>query len=218
MYGENVTANDEINTNWHDKCVIEKQTVTLNETWTDYAYARYHPRTINLINEYQRGDVTKPFDLYPLGTALYNTIDFKENYVHKIRAYVEECDSFQGFHVLLDATDGFGGLSNRCMEHLGDDYERKSIMAVPLFEPRCIDGDEEDAVKDAIRTLNACLCFDGLRENSSLFVPMSTAKSCWGKRPREQLEFHRISYDVRFHAILNTLSFYFVKLTELVIN
>lgn len=97
--------------------------------------------------------------------------------------------------MLTDGTDGFGGLSVGCMEHLNDEYERKSLMVVPLFPPLYKDNVTEVNTNEWHRLLNTCLLFDSLNEYSSLFVPMSTASECW-KEPRKQIDFHRINYDV----------------------
>lgn len=65
------------------------------KVWSDFLYARYHPRTINLVNEYQHNDVEKRFDLFPLGRNLWNCSNFQDEFIDKIRNYVEECDYFQ---------------------------------------------------------------------------------------------------------------------------
>lgn len=47
---------------------------------------------------------------------------------------MEECDSLQGFHLLADAGDGFGGLASCIAEELADQFSQKgqvSFMTSP---------------------------------------------------------------------------------------
>ena len=72
-----------------------------NETnkWVDYLVPRYHQRTINVITEYQHGSTDQPFDIFTYGKNLWKTKKFSEDFVERIRVYVEECDLMQGFQV-----------------------------------------------------------------------------------------------------------------------
>lgn len=65
------------------------------EVWSDYLYARYHHRTLNIINQYEHKNHEVSFDVYPLGRSLWYTEQFQEDFSDKIRQYIEECDSFQ---------------------------------------------------------------------------------------------------------------------------
>lgn len=71
------------------------------KVWSDFLYSRFHPKTINIIKEYQHGNENTPFDLFPLGTELWKKQQFQEDFSDKIRSYVEECDNF---HVCFDLT------------------------------------------------------------------------------------------------------------------
>lgn len=74
-----------------------------NETnkWVDYLIPRFHPRSINVVTDYEHGSTTQPFDIFPVGQNLWNTKKFSEDFVDKIRAYTEECDFMQGFQVIF---------------------------------------------------------------------------------------------------------------------
>lgn len=63
--------------------------------WSDFLYSRFHPRTVNILKEYQHGNEHTPFDAFPLGTGLWKSPDFEDDFSNKIRNYVEECDYFQ---------------------------------------------------------------------------------------------------------------------------
>ena len=51
---------------------------------------------------------------------------------------MEECDRLQGFHLLCDWSDGFGGLASCIAEDLRDEYGNKGILTFlssPLDTP-----------------------------------------------------------------------------------
>lgn len=80
-----------------NKCVLE-QSYDFEKTtkvWSDFLYSRFHPRTIETIKEYQYCNENTPFDAFPLGSALWKTSQFIDDFSDKIRSYIEECDHFQ---------------------------------------------------------------------------------------------------------------------------
>ncbi|KAK5649088.1 hypothetical protein RI129_003980 [Pyrocoelia pectoralis] len=162
--------------------------------WSDFLYPRFHPRTVNIIKEYMHGGESE-FDVFPLGAKLWKTEQFAEEFADKIRNYIEECDSFQGFHVTLDATNGFSGLTSSCLEYINDEYERKSILAFPVIPSHYVDSeDERRPLKDSICVLNLALAFEMLQEKSSLFVPLCTGSNGW-RKPGEPRKFYHVSYN-----------------------
>lgn len=65
------------------------------QVWSDFLYGRFHPRTVNVVREYQHCNEHTPFDAFPLGVDLWKTEQFEEDFTNKIRNYVEECNNFQ---------------------------------------------------------------------------------------------------------------------------
>ncbi|XP_017781412.1 PREDICTED: protein misato [Nicrophorus vespilloides] len=170
------------------------------DVWSDFLYARFHPRTVNVINEYQHESEETPFNIFPVGQKLWETDYFKEDYADKIRSNVEECDNFQGFQILLDANDAFGGLAMSCMEYICDEYENKSIFALPLipsyYKDYSYTTEEESrksGVNDQMRLINLGLCYNMLIENSSVFVPLSTSGVGW-KTSSQPRSFNHVNY------------------------
>nr|XP_023030368.1 protein misato [Leptinotarsa decemlineata] len=169
--------------------------------WSDFLYTRFHPRTVNIVKEYQHCNENTPFDAFPLGASLWKTPQFEEDFSDKIRNYIEECDGFQGFHVLTDCTNAFGGLTSSCMEHLQDDYGRKSILVFPVIPSHFPDNEyqtEEEKLQsviiDSVRMLNVALSFNEFTENSSLLVPLSVGSTGW-RQPGLKREFRNVVYD-----------------------
>lgn len=65
------------------------------QTWSDFSYARYHHRTVNIVKQYEHNNNEVPFDIYPVGRSLWHSEQFEEDFSDKIRQYIEECNSFQ---------------------------------------------------------------------------------------------------------------------------
>lgn len=165
-------------------------------SWVDYLVPRFHPRTINVVREYKHACADQPFDIFNYGQNLWSNEYFEDDFTDRIRAYVEECDLMQGFQVLLDSTDGFGGLGTACVQHLHDEYG-KSIIAFPS-----IAGENgEPAASDLIKVVNTALCWQQLGESSSLFSPLCCGKSGW-PLPGEPRQFDNLTYDsaLKYHS------------------
>ena len=63
--------------------------------WSDYLQARYHPRTASIINEYEHNNDIEPFDIFNCGSNVWKTEQFQEDFIDRIRLFVEECDNMQ---------------------------------------------------------------------------------------------------------------------------
>lgn len=74
-------------------------------SWVDYLVPKFHPRTVNVVKEYQHKSESQPFDVFHCGQNLWNTVKFSEDFCDKVRNYVEECDSLQGFQVSFIQND-----------------------------------------------------------------------------------------------------------------
>lgn len=150
------------------------------QSWTDYMYTRYHPRSINVIQEYKSsaGD-DNAFDTFTNGRALWPREYINDLMMDKTRMYLEESNNCQGFQVLFDCSDGFTGLSMKCLDELEDDYG-KTIFAIPLIAPRStMFRNCDNQMSTSIRVANTALTFASLIDSSSLFLPLSTMETCW---------------------------------------
>lgn len=132
---------------------------------------------------------------------------FGDTFADKIRKYVEECDSMQGFQVNFDCTDGFAGLALSCVEHLSDEYT-KSILAYPIIpsffpdnNPDTEDEREKSTLKDSNRLVNIALSIEELSQHANLYVPLCTGEKGWRKPGNPRL-FDYINYkpDLYYHT------------------
>lgn len=71
--------------------------------WSDYLYTRFHPKSVNIVNEYQHCNLETPFDSFNLGGSVWGSEPFQDEFSDKIRQYIEECDHFQVSFTVLDA-------------------------------------------------------------------------------------------------------------------
>lgn len=177
------------------------------ENWPDFMYTRYHPRSINIVKEYDRLDDYSALDTFTSGTKLWASSFFEDDFCDSIRSYMEECNYCQGFQTLFDVVDGFSGVAIKCMEYLEDEYS-KTILAMPLFSSKVKSFKHADELmSDSIRMINTAFSYAKLSEHSSLFVPLSTMGRGWRKID-EPMKFPSINYEATnlYHssAILST--------------
>ncbi|KAK6643545.1 hypothetical protein RUM43_005055 [Polyplax serrata] len=137
-------------------------------TWCDYLRTRYHPKSIATFHN------SLQTDLFHSGVDIYSCIE--SDFVERVRSYMEECDNLQGFQVVVDATDGFGGLTDSALTHLREEYSSKSIFTVPVI---CSHSESNTPLDDIKRTINIMLTYQKLSEHSCLVVPLGTTTSAW---------------------------------------
>ncbi|XP_017155885.1 protein misato [Drosophila miranda] len=148
-------------------------------SWADYLYARYHPRTLNVLPDLIRDSDVQALATQAAGKEIWDGDAFNEDFCNRIRQYVEECEGLQGFHILFDIDDGFSGLASKCMEHLNDEYSRVSF-ALPLHYPRIPSYNQADPrTAHSIRVVNSVLSYYHLSEQATMFTPLSTLETIW---------------------------------------
>lgn len=165
------------------------------QTWTDFMYTRYHPRSINVLPTMNESRQNAAFDCYSRGTQIWHENYFDDDFGDRIRQYIEECNNCQGFQTLFDCSDAFSGLSIKVLEHIQDEYNKTSLT-IPIFSPKQIDcgGDVNEPLCDSVRVVNSVLSYVNLIESSALILPLSTMSRCWRKlsNPRR---FPMFNYD-----------------------
>ncbi|KAH8420007.1 hypothetical protein KR009_004794 [Drosophila setifemur] len=148
-------------------------------SWADFLYSRYHPRTLNVLPGLVRDPQHQILSTYSAGEDLWKETAFNDDLTDRIRLYIEECDGLQGFHMLFDIDDGFGGLATKCLEHLNDEYSRASFV-VPLHYPRATSYPQADSrLSHCIRVANTVLSYQQLSEQATMFTPLSTLETIW---------------------------------------
>lgn len=151
-------------------------------TWTDYMYARYHPRTINVLPLMNTKDDETSFDSFSRGAQMWTEQYFDDDFGDRIRHYMEECNNCQGFQALFDCGDAYSGLATKIFEHIQDEFG-KTVLTIPIFSPQQINAgvNSTEALCDSIRVVNTALAYVNLVESSSLILPLSTMSQSWRK-------------------------------------
>jgi hypothetical protein len=103
--------------------------------WSDFNRIYYHPRSINPIVTHQMDNDITPFDNYTIGRQAYEdnekeTDIFEEN----LRFFVEECDNMQGFQILTDVDDAFGGFTEGLLNNIRDEFLKTPIITYGLSD------------------------------------------------------------------------------------
>ncbi|KAI8329579.1 tubulin domain-containing protein [Blakeslea trispora] len=154
-----------------DPHVLDQLDDSVNN-WSDYNRIYYHPRSINPIVTHQMDNDLTPFDNYTIGRQAYvenekETEIFEENF----RFFVEECDSLQGFQILTDVDDGFGGFTEGLLHNIRDEFAKTPVLTFGLSDSFAQHRTERHKQKIC---LNRSLSLSRLSELSSLYVPIYT--------------------------------------------
>ncbi|KAJ3041671.1 Protein misato 1 [Rhizophlyctis rosea] len=111
--------------------------------WSDFNKLYYHPKTMVEIRQYTHADEENQFALFTQGQDLFADADFREDFEEeRLRYFVEECDSLQGFNLIADATNGFAGLSASITEYLQEEFPKNSILNVGLHDEQLVERSE----------------------------------------------------------------------------
>lgn len=176
---------------------VENKNYNLKETitnWPDYMYTRYHPRSINIVKDYEHHADYATLDTFTAGMQLWDNSHFEDDFCDGIRSYMEECNLSQGFQTLFDVNDGFAGLTIKCLEYLEDEYS-KPVLALPLFSPKAkIFQFADEGMSESIRLINTAYSYAKLSEHSNLFVPLSTMGRAW-RSLDEPRNFSHVAYE-----------------------
>jgi hypothetical protein len=116
------------------------------------------------------------FGSFPSGLAVWDNRKFRTQLEDKLHFFVEECDRLQGFHLLCDWSDGFGGLASCIAEDLRDEYGNKGILTF-LSSP--LDTPLDKFPKFYPLAMNSLLSLSRLCQLSSAVVPLSLLAQPW---------------------------------------
>ena len=179
------------------------------DVWSDYLRTRFHPRTNVILEEYQHDNPLKPFDAFGLGVTTWREDGVGEEIEDKLRSFAEEADNLQGFQVLSDNFDAFGGLGGSLVELLADEYSTKSAIS---FATSPATYSRHSVQENSARFLNTVLTTaahcGGDSTSMSVLTPLSLAADTFVLPGMEPRRFGRLDYSGGSHyhtsAILAT--------------
>ncbi|KAG1381069.1 hypothetical protein G6F61_003495 [Rhizopus arrhizus] len=165
--------------------------------WSDFNRINFHPRSINPIVTHQAEDEVNRFDNYTIGKEAYTENEKEaEIFDNNLRLFAEECDSLQGFHILTDVDDAFGGFTEGLLHDLRDEFGKLSILTYGLSDSFAYYRNER--MRQKIE-LNRALSITHLSELSSVYVPIYTPTEKALKTSNLQPYLHFNEYS-RYHT------------------
>ncbi|KAF9921438.1 mtDNA inheritance, partitioning of the mitochondrial organelle [Linnemannia zychae] len=149
----------------------DKVELKVVKTWSDYNRVYFHPKSMVTISGYQIDSDLMPFDVFSYGRAAYvETEKEKETYDENFRLFTEECDQLQGFQVMADVLDGWGGYAVSYLERIREDYPKTTIFTYGLSDDKM--GKNSNMRERQITTVNEALAMTNLSQLSSIYVPI----------------------------------------------
>ncbi|KAI9552609.1 hypothetical protein GHT06_020476 [Daphnia sinensis] len=146
----------------------EFQTNDFHE-WKALLNNKLHPKSLSTLNNIQCVNAGETFNLFSQGMACLEKEDDLEYIENQIRFFVEESDYFQGFNMLFDADNGFGGVASKLLQLIKQEYSTKTTFTVPLLPAHSTC----ESTRRAERLTNLGLVVETLFEDSSMFSPVS---------------------------------------------
>ena len=140
------------------------------QSWSDYSRLHYHSRSMHSIpsTSLEGG----AFDTFNAGLGFAQTSSWSDSVMdEKIRFFLEECDSIDGFNVHVDTVGGFGGVCAATLDLLRDEFPRQTILTFG-YEDTLEGLSDRDVHKTK---LNSALAANRFLETASLYVPIQVS-------------------------------------------
>ncbi|KAG0085565.1 mtDNA inheritance, partitioning of the mitochondrial organelle [Podila epicladia] len=158
-------------------------------TWSDYNRVYFHPKSMVTASGYLLDSEFMPFDVFSYGrNAFLETEKEKDSFDENFRLFTEECDQLQGFQVLADVLDGWGGFATSYLEQLREDYPKTTVVTYGLSDDKM--GKNTTLREKQTTIVNEALSMSNLARLSSLYVPVkaptrqSLVANGWSKNIR----------------------------------
>ncbi|KAG6549008.1 hypothetical protein Mapa_009450 [Marchantia paleacea] len=140
---------------------------------TDYLKAHLHPSSTYEIAGLWQG-VTS-FEDYGSGQGLFSSREQAEEIRDKVRLFVEECDSIQGFQCIVDDSGGFSAVAADFLEDVVDEYGRTPISLFTVRAPKRV-HESKSTNRQIVRALHDSLSLARLAAVAQLTVPLGLSQ------------------------------------------
>ncbi|XP_065912037.1 protein misato homolog 1-like isoform X2 [Dysidea avara] len=162
-----------------------------DDIWSNILTTKLHPNSVTLLPGYCP---VQPFDCFPAGIDAAQSPKFIRDIDDRLHFFSEECDNLQGFQLLVDMQDGFGGMAAEIAVHLLQElYPKKAVLVNGLFPPSTALLQPH---QQHYKILNYAMSIAQLSEHSSLLVPISTVCNPWDKDVGSHRVFPHLIYDL----------------------
>ncbi|CAG7727454.1 unnamed protein product [Allacma fusca] len=163
------------------------------KNWVDFTQWRLHsPETSKFsVGNFSHNPTLGTLSNYGQGLQIFKSME--ETVTDTIRRYAEDADYFQGFHILADQQDGFGGIASGILEHISDEYDKKTSFTFGLSSPT-VAGGKEQFPDLMLRLLNSSLSWNSFSLHSSVFSSIGLSKNLFQSNP-EPVVLPHVTYD-----------------------
>jgi hypothetical protein len=122
------------------------------------------------LKSHLHNDAQNQFGVYTRGISAYDELKLYEEMMDdRLRLFMEESDSAQGFQVFTDM-DGFAGISSKAIQDIYDEYPKKSVFVFGINEPY---SDNFSIESRKTRDVNKALFMHDMLTNGSVYVPLN---------------------------------------------
>ncbi|KAL3694334.1 hypothetical protein R1sor_007985 [Riccia sorocarpa] len=136
---------------------------------TDYLKSHLHPSSTYQLPGCWQG--VTPFEDYGTGQGLFSSEDRGEEIRDRVRLFVEECDTIQGFQCVVDDSGGFSAIAADLLEDIVEEYGRTPIFLFTVRPPRKV-YDSQAANKKITHALHDSVSLARLASVAQLTVPL----------------------------------------------
>ncbi|CRK27557.1 hypothetical protein BN1723_018309, partial [Verticillium longisporum] len=123
----------------------------------------YHPKSLNQLYDYELNSSIRPFDKWPLGQELFQSLDKEHDIADRdFRSFVEEADQMQAIQVFTSLDDAWGGFAAEYLDRMRDEYPKATILVWGLHASQ----------QSRLHLTNVARSTAALCEHASLVIPM----------------------------------------------
>ncbi|QLG70715.1 hypothetical protein HG535_0A06570 [Zygotorulaspora mrakii] len=118
---------------------LPKLTTENTKYWSDYSKLVYSPRSFNILKDWYH-DVcnpnkpdfekleTKKFDNFDVGYQEFNESYLTDFFDGNFHSELEQCDTLQGFNLIMDMDSGWGGFTTALVQELRNELPKKTFF------------------------------------------------------------------------------------------
>ncbi|RKP27706.1 Tubulin/FtsZ, GTPase domain-containing protein [Syncephalis pseudoplumigaleata] len=140
-------------------------------SWSDYLRLYLHPKSLG------SGILPKEtrLDWFAQGADVWQQTDAPSSLIDdELRWFAEACDYLQGFHIMADTANGYGGYTAQLLAELRDEYGKSDMIVFGVADRL---ADEHNAamvrIRVARRTINQGFATTSLSDLATTYVPVT---------------------------------------------
>ncbi|KAK2463884.1 hypothetical protein APHAL10511_004056 [Amanita phalloides] len=138
--------------------------------WSDFSRVYYSPKSIQPVPNPMCGEQER--DDWVGGSELFSRYNEDTSLMEdSVRLFLEECDHFQGLHVVSDV-DTFGGFTSAFLTTFRDEFSRASSLVVPILSCSSFHFAGTPDARASRAVVNDAYYLRSLSEFASMSVPI----------------------------------------------